>query len=537
MPRPVRTALFAAVLACCAGAPSVAFTQQPTPEVAAPRFNIDRFEFAGATLIPPQALERLTAPFTGAVKDFGDVQRALEVVEEAYRARGYGIVRVLLPEQDITQGVVRFQVLEPRVGRVVIEGNNFFDADNIRNSLPAVQEGVTPNSAAMSRNLQILAEHPTRQTSLALRPGASEDQVDVAVRITDEKPLRYFFTLDNTGTGETGYFRSGFGFQHSNLFNKDHVLTAQYITSPTQLSDVTILGLGYRIPFYGLNSSLDLVAGYSNVDSGTVGGLFNVAGSGSIGAVRWNYYLPRWGQLEQKIAAGLDYRAFQNDVTQVGTNVNSVPDITLHPLSLTYSGLRRFADAELSFYGAASANIPGGNDGDQEAFSQVGQRPGANANYAIFRAGANYAKSLTGEWQVRATVNGQYTTDSLVSGEQFGVGGPDSVRGYPVREIAGDRGYQGQLELYTPDLGPRVGLSDAYRMRFLAFYDFGYVRDNDPPRNAQQPQDFIYSVGLGMRMSYRKVVSFRLDGAQIMQPTLNRQTDSFRVTGALAVVF
>jgi hypothetical protein len=32
-------------------------------------------------------------------------------------------------------------------------------------------------------------------------------------------------------------------------------------------------------------------------------------------------------------------------------------------------------------------------------------------------------------------------------------------------------------------------------------------------------------------------LTLRLDVAQIMQPTLNRQTDNLRVTGALAVVF
>ena len=535
MLKPGRTALLAALLAYSGVAPLASLAQQPTPEIASPRFTINRFDLSGATLIPTQDLDSLVAPFTGSGKDFGDVQRAIEVVEDTYRARGYGIVRVLLPEQDITQGVVRFQVMEPRVGRVILEGNKFFDEANVRESLPSVKEGTTPNSAVMSRNLQMLAEHPTKQTSLALRPGASEDQVDVAVKVTDEKPLRYFFTLDNTGTGETGYFRSGFGFQHSNLFNKDHVLTAQYITSPTNVSDVTILGVGYRLPFYALNSSLDVIVGYSNVDSGTVGGLFNVSGSGTIGAVRWNYYLPRWGQIEQKVAVGVDYRAFKNDVTFVGTSGSTVPDITIHPLSLTYSGLRRFADAELSFYGSGAANIPGGNDGDQAAFDR--SRPGANASYTIFRAGGNYVHAFPGEWQARAALNIQYTNDALVAGEQFGLGGPDSVRGYLVRELAGDRGYQAQLELYTPDVSTKLKMSDDYRMRFLAFYDMGHFRDNDPPRNPLLAQDFISSVGLGMRMSYRKLVTFRLDAAQILQPTANRQTDSLRLTGALAVVF
>src|SRR5262245_29746701 len=132
MPRPVRTALFAALLASTAGAIPVSFAQQPASEIASPRFTIQRFELAGATLIATEDLDRIVAPFTGSGKDFGDVQRAVEVVEEAYRARGYGIVRVQLPEQDITQGVVRLQVMEPLVGRVVIEGNHFYDESNIR---------------------------------------------------------------------------------------------------------------------------------------------------------------------------------------------------------------------------------------------------------------------------------------------------------------------------------------------------------------------------------------------------------------------
>ena len=134
-------------------------------------------------------------------------------------------------------------------------------------------------------------------------------------------------------------------------------------------------------------------------------------------------------------------------------------------------------------------------------------------------------------------VNAQYTTDSLVPGEQFGLGGPDSVRGYLVREVAGDRGWQGQFELYTPDVATRFKMPDSYRMRFLAFYDYGQFRDNDPPRTPLLTADSIYSVGLGMRMTYRKTVTLRFDAAQIMQPTANRQTDSLRVTGALAVVF
>ena len=543
MKRAANVVTLAVAIACGSPAFTVSFAQEAVAPVASPRFDITRFEISGNTLIALPELSRLVAPYQGGNKDFGDVQRALEAVEQAYRARGFGVVQVLLPEQDITRGTIKFAIVEPKVGRVVIEGNKYFDGDNIRRSLPSIREGKTPNSRAMSRNLQMLGEHPAKQTSLTLKQGATEDQVDVGVKVDEQKPLRYFFTLDNTGTSETGYFRSGIGFQHSNLFNKDHTLTAQYITSPTNPNKVTIAGGGYRIPFYGWNSSLDLVLGYSDVNSGSVqGGLFNVSGSGWLALARWNYYLPRWGEFQHKLTAGLDIRKYTNDVTLTGNPGTIVPDLDLHPISLTYSGSRRYSDADLNYYATLVRNLPWGGDGDANAFNRPGLRvnptgyPGAEPEYTILRYGATYVQAL-GKWQVRAALNAQYTPDLLSSYEQFGLGGPDSVRGYLLREMAGDRGYNTQLELYTPDVAATLKMSDSYRLRFLGFYDYGSFQDNQLPRNLAQERGSIYSVGLGLRMNYQKLLSLRLDLAQIMKETLNRQTDSTRLTGSVAVVF
>jgi hemolysin activation/secretion protein len=507
---------------------------QLAPEVIpAPRFDINRFEVLGNTLLPATEVELLVAPYTGKNKDFADIQRALEALEQAFRDRGYGVAQVVLPEQDITRGVVQFRVLQPRVGRVAVEGNTHFNTENIRSSLPSVKEGETPNSKEIARNLQLTAEHPVKQTNVLLRSGSSEDLVDVNIKVTDEKPWRAFFTLDNTGTDSTGYFRSGVGLQHSNLFNRDHTLTATYITSPGHWSDVAIYGLGYRIPYYELNSSLELIAGYSDVSSGTVPGLFNVSGSGTIAAVRWNYILPKWGEIEQKLAAGLDYRAFKNEATDAFGGLVT-PDVTVRPASLTYSGLRRMTAAELSFYAGAVRNIPGGSDGKQHHFEA--SRPGANANYTILRGGVNYVRQFRNEWQMRLGLNGQVTSDSLISGEQFGLGGPDSVRGYALRDVTGDNGYSGQAEMYTPDFARKLSMADDYKVRALAFYDWGTISYNNISPTGER-RDSIASFGVGLRLNYGKRLSVRLDLAHPLQQTPNRDNDTQRLTGSLALVF
>lgn len=497
-----------------------------------PRFEIARFEVIGNTLLQASEIDAALVPYSGKQKDFSDIQRALEALEQVYRDRGYGVAQVLLPEQDITRGVVQFRVLQPRVGRVLIEGNTHFDAANVRRSLPTIKEGETPNSNDLARNLAVLSEHPAKQTTVTLRSGASAEHVDVAVKVVDDKPWRAFLTLDNTGSATTGQYRTGIGYQHSNLFDRDHTLTAQYVTSPTHATKVSIYGAGYRIPFYGLHSSLDLVAGYSDVNSGTVQGLFTVAGSGTIAGAHWNYYPAKWGDIEQKLSFGLDYRAFNNQVLFEGQGI--VPDITVRPASATWYGVVRGAESELSFNLGPAANIPGGNDGTEEDFQR--SRAAATSKYTILRYGFSYLRQLSGGWQARAVFNGQYTGNALVSGEQFGLGGADSVRGYGLREVANDRGYTGQLELYTPELAARLGLSDSYKARLLAFYDFGSVKRNHAlPGEALG--DSIDSVGFGARVGYGKSLSVRLDVARILEPTANREKGSLRVGAAAAFSF
>jgi len=529
-----RVAALLIAVAWVAVAPLSARAQAPAKDSAPPRFDIKGFEVVGNTLLPAPELERVFTPYIGPDKDFGDIQRALEALEQAYRDFGYGVVQVLLPEQDITQGIVQFRARQPRVDKVLIEGNTHFDNENIRRSLPTVKEGETPNSKEIARNLQLVGDHPLKQTSVLLRSGASEDQVDVNIKVTDDKPWRGFVTLDNTGNSETGYARLGLGWQHTNLFNRDQTLTAQYVTSPTDPDQVKIYGAGYRIPFYDLNSVLDLIAGYSDVDSGKVQGLFNVSGAGTVVLGRWNYILQKWQDIEQKVSFGLDYRAYKNQVQFEGSE-SIVPDITIHPVSLGYSGLWRGAASELSFYGSFSRNIPGGPNGTTEDWTALaGSRQTVVDDYTVYRYGFNLVAQFRNEWQTRLGFNGQYTGDALVSGEQYGIGGPDTVRGYPLRELAMDKGYSTQLELYTPDFAGRVGLSDSYRMRFLAFYDYGWVENNDTQPNEKGT---LASAGVGVRLSYGKTVSLRLDVAQLLRETATLDNGSKRFSAAMALVF
>ncbi len=80
--QPYKCAALALRLAICACAIFCmawpALSQQPDAAPAPLRFDINRYEITGNTLLKPAEMARIVAPFTGRQKDFSDVQRALE---------------------------------------------------------------------------------------------------------------------------------------------------------------------------------------------------------------------------------------------------------------------------------------------------------------------------------------------------------------------------------------------------------------------------------------------------------------------------
>lgn len=508
-----------------------------TQASAGPRFEIKRFVVKGATLLPPSRIDALLQPHTGPQQDFSSVQRAIRSLERGYAEAGYSAVQVVLPEQELRDGVVRLEVTELAVGRLVIEGNRNFDEANIRRTLPALQPGVPPNLDAVARNLRTANENPAKNTTVLLRQGETPSTVDAVARVGDQKPWRAGITLDTTGTPSTGMYRLAFSAQDANLFNRDQVLSAQYITAPENPRRVTIVGLGYHIPIYGRGDSVDIAYVYSDVNSGqvaTAGGNFGISGGGHFTTLRYNLNLARKGFWDNRIILGADWRQYSNDVRFNGTGATIVPDLEVHPLSISYSGRRRTDADDLTLFLSVIRNIPGGSDGGTTALNQPGARLGANPWYTIYRYGASYLRVLQHDWQVRIGANGQHTNDMLINGEQFGVGGMDSVRGFIEREIANDRGFRAGVELYTPELG--VGAEQGIRSRALVFYDQGYVARRNPGIGELRSET-ISSIGVGLRAFYRETLSVRLDLGSVMQSGGLQGSNDTRLQGSVSMFF
>jgi hemolysin activation/secretion protein len=104
--------------------------------------------------------------------------------------------------------------------------------------------------------------------------------------------------------------------------------------------------------------------------------------------------------------------------------------------------------------------------------------------------------TLSPGWVLTARADGQWASEPLISSEQFGAGGVNSVRGYREGDVFGDTGWHVSLEQQTPPLV--VGMvygNTPLTLRGSVYTDYARVFLLDP--EGRQGSTPLESVGLG----------------------------------------
>ncbi len=507
--------------------------------VAAEQVQVRSFQVQGNTLIDTAAVQAALAPHTGA-RSLADLQKAAQAVQALYVQAGWAAVVVYLPPQPVNDGVVTLNVVEGKVGQVLVQGNQRLSPARVRAALPSLVEGATPRVRRIDAELQIANENPGRSMAVLLGPGAAPGEVQATVKVDEQPVHRFSASLDNSGNARTGRYRLAVGWQHADLTGHDDQFSINLQTSPTEPSMVRVASAGYRWPLPGLRAAIDLFAAYSNVDGGTqtiAAGDLSFAGAGRIAGARVVWYLPRLGEFDQRLTTGLESRAYLNDCTVDGrtdTCGAAGESVSVQPLSVEWAAQQGGTTPMLFTLGVTQNLALGGSHGDQADFDAV--RPGAPRRYTVLRAGAQGSMPVLDEARVAARFSLQHSGDALVAGEQFGLGGAQSVRGYQERELSGDSGWQLSLELLSPRLGADW-LPPTTDLRLVAFADAGEVNNQGGTAcRAAASRCRASAVGAGLRLGWGPV-QLRADVARAMQDAVSTERGDWRAHVVLSASF
>ena len=483
------------------------------------RFQVTGFALDGDAPLSARKVRSVLKPYTGRHEGIERLREAAAALEQSLQKRGFSLYRVTVPPQQLSGGVVRLKVSKLVVGDISTTGNQWFSQENILASLPQLKKGGSPNIHELSRALGVANFNTAKRSQLLFSRGADAGTVDAEVAVRDSNPQQFYAWLNNTGTRQTTRSRLGLGYQHRNLFGRDHQLSLTYTTSPEDFDKVKQYGAVYRVPVYRWTGMFSFYGVRSTVDTGTVAEFFDVSGGGKTLGLTYTQVLNKAGKLRQRLIFDLADKLFENDATFADQLIGA--DVRSRPLSLQYHVEWETARWGGLFNIGNYWNLDGGADNTSAAYQSV--RPGADQSWNAWRGTLNVDVRLPKAWQIKAQVLAQYTDDLLIPGEQFGLGGSNTVRGFEERELTGDRGITARLQLWSP---PAVS-----QLQFGIFTDVGSL-SRLQPKAGETGSDTLASTGVSAKWNWRNRLNLQadygyvLDGIDSENPDATADNDS-----------
>jgi hemolysin activation/secretion protein len=521
------------LIAACllAAAPSraaaIAYASKAVP--APEKFDLNEIRIDGSTVLPQEQVEETIYPFLGPGKTPADVEAARRALQDVYNKAGYITVTVGSPRWvDRTGGIVGIHVIERPVERLRVVGARYFVPDAVRAGAPSLKPGIVPNMNQVKYDLVGLNQLPDRTVQPSLKPGRHPDTVDVDLDVTDKMPVHGSLELNNRYNADTHALRLNASLSYNNLFQRGDSATVSYSVAPEAVRDAEVESASYL--FHIPDSRMSLLFTYLHSNSNVVAlGTTDVAGRGDTAGFRLLIPLGTTSDdaghtFSHSFSIGWDYKKYFELDTFTTTKTSTTAPVTYYPLNAAYAanwtGPKSITDVNIS----AELNIAPISS-NQPAFDN--KRYLANSGFSILRGTFSREQDLPYDVQLWGSLSGQGSNDALVSSEQLGLGGADSIRGYLEAETLGDYGAYLQSELRSPDVKKYIG-GPVTTWRFHLFADTGFVGLHDTT-TGQRTSYGLSSVGVGTRVNLWGYLNGQVQDAQALNNGPNTRAGTNRV--------
>jgi hemolysin activation/secretion protein len=475
-------------------APSIAAPESaavPAQTAAQAQFDVHEYRVLGNTVLPNRDIETVLYPLLGDHKTLADVEIARAALEKTYHDRGFGTVFIDIPEQDVSDKIVRLKVTEGRLHEVHIAGARYFSERKILAAIPSATEGSVPNLPDLQRQLAAVNVQSADRTVVPiLKAGPVPGTVDLALKVDDHLPFHGSVEFDNQNTPDTKPLRATVALSYNNLFEQFDTLSAQYQVSPQDFNQVQVFAVNYAWGALenGLRPSVYFIDSNSNVPTVSTLG---VLGKGQIYGTHFGFSLDDSPSAPQSLTLGVDYKHFLETIGLAGSPALVTP-ISYVNLSVAYAGTW-ISDLLLGSLATAANFGPRGAPNDSAAFAN--KRFEGQPNYFYIKIDGSLTAHLPKGLQLILRADGQYAVEPLITNEDFSISGADGVRGYLEAEVLSDKGLKGSIQLQSPIAQWRtVSLGDVF-----VFYDAGRANVIDP-LSGEPASTVLRSWGVGLNV-------------------------------------
>jgi len=483
--------------------------EEGVQEERGPAVLIRSINVEGATILTPEQIRAVTAQYEGRELSLKEMQKIADLITAEYRKRGYVTSRAYLPPQNLESGILLIRIIEGTLGSLQIQGNKYFSSELLSRKIALKPQGYFDYSE-LQKSLSYINEHPDRRAKAVLMPGQKAGTTDVVIEVKDRLPMHAGVAYDNWGSRYVNKDRYSGILQHNNLLGQDDKLYLKY-----QETEAQRLQLGLARYAYPVTPTLELggYAAFSEVKSGLEFKSLDSNGSAELYGVFLNKRMVEEDNLEVRLNFGFDSKSIEDESLGGVSRTRDELRIAKAGVDVDFSDSfgRTILTTELD---AGIPNVMGA----MKDHDPMASRPNASADFTKGLMNLYRLQPLPWEMSLLWKNTGQFTNHRLVAVEEFQLGGPTSVRGYPAAEFTGDKGYYTSFEisfpLYPLSKDVKVPFRKTERLydvlRLVTFWDWGYVSRHQPSAGEEE-HNTLRGAGFGVRLNLRENLDFAFE--------------------------
>ncbi|WP_215832248.1 ShlB/FhaC/HecB family hemolysin secretion/activation protein [Pelorhabdus rhamnosifermentans] len=180
-----------------------------------PSFFVKTVQIEGPEIAQFIWLSQKAAHYNGQMIGKEGINLIVKRLNNALIDRGYITSRVMVPEQDLSQGVLRFVLVVGTIGDIRFDPP--MKQADWHLAFPT-KPGDILNLRDLEQGLEQLKRIPSQDADFKLTPGKQPDQTDIVINLKRTKPWKVIYSIDDSGEKPTGRLQNSATLSVDNLF-------------------------------------------------------------------------------------------------------------------------------------------------------------------------------------------------------------------------------------------------------------------------------------------------------------------------------
>ncbi len=460
------------------------------------RFFIRDIQITGNTVLQAEIKELIQeSKLKYRTATFEDLVCLRSRVTDLYLQNGYVTSGAfLVNNQDLSQGIVQIQVVEGELEDIQISGLEHLTDSYVRSRLNLAT--TTPlNQEKLETGLQLLILNPIIATvSAELTAGKRPGSNILLLEIEEADAFSTTLEINNYRPPSIGEIQGRVNITHNNLFGFGDRFRTEYNFT----EGLDLYNFGYSLPINSYDGTIGV--SYDRSDSTIIEEEFedlDIESETETFSFNLRQPLLRSPNEEFTVSMGLDLRRRS---TFLGGELFAFPlsgengESNVSVLRFAQDYVNRNATSVI----AARSQFNFGID----AFDATISSTEPDGKFFAWQGQFQWVQQLSSRNLFVARMGGQFTSDPLLSLEQFSLGGVNTVRGYQENQLITDSGFLGSIELRIPIT------ANPNTLQLIPFFDFGTGWNTEEP---DPDPATLASFGLGLNLSVASQLNLNLN--------------------------